>query len=148
MLKWIKVLMLELMYLELEMARVGFHWRSFLLLMTIWDEVNWYAALEVLLADLLHDQWHHKWHDEWHESNCENDAAKEFKESSVANLRCTGKPEPTYLFRMKKPNLSICRYTGVSLANVIWVVMTDPALHICQSHLAIRLSRWYSSTYV
>jgi len=27
--------MLELLYLELEMARVGFHWRPCLLLMTI-----------------------------------------------------------------------------------------------------------------
>jgi len=144
MLKWIKVLMLELLYHGLEMARVGFHWRSCVLLMTIWDEVNWYATLEVPPADLLHD----KWHDKWHESNCENDAAKGFKQSSVANLRCTGKPEATDVFWMKKQNSSIFRCTGVSSANVIWFVMTDCALHICQSHLAIRLSRWYPSTYV
>jgi len=32
--------MLELLYLALEMARVGFLWRSCALLITIWDEVN------------------------------------------------------------------------------------------------------------
>ena len=138
MLKWIKVLMLELLYLALEMARVGFLWRSCALLITIWDEVNWYATLEVPPADWLHDK--------WHESNCENDAAKGFKQLSVANWMITGKPKGTFVFRMK--NSSIFRCTGVSSANVIWFFMTDRALHIYQSHLAIRLSRRYSSTYV
>ena len=143
MLKWIKVLMLELWYLELEMARVGFHWRSCVLLMTVWDEVNWYATLEVPLADLLHD----KWHDKWHESDCENDAGKGVKQWSVASSTWTGKPETTYVFRMNKPDSTIFRCTGVS-SDVIWFVMTDRALHICQSHLPIRLSWWYPCTYV
>ena len=57
-------------------------------------------------------------------------------------------PEATYVFRMKKQKPSTFRCTRVSSANVIWFVMTDQAIHICQSHSAVRQSRWYSSTYV
>jgi len=49
---------------------------------------------------------------------------------------------------MKKPNSSTLRYTGISSADVMWFVMSDQALHICQSHFATRQSRWYSSAYV
>jgi len=49
---------------------------------------------------------------------------------------------------MKKTNSSTFRCTGVYSANIMSLVMTDQALHICQSHLGIRQSRWYLSTYV
>jgi len=58
------------------------------------------------------------------------------------------KPEATYVFGMSKRNSSTGRCDRVSSAHVVWFVMTDRALHIRQSHLAIRQSRWYSSTYV
>jgi len=67
-------------------------------------------------------------------------------------VRCEFKvhrrPEATSGLRMKQQCSSTDRCAGVSSANVIWFVMTDPALHICQSHLAIRQSRWHSSTCV
>jgi hypothetical protein len=93
MLKWIKVLRLELLYLEFEVARVGFHWCSCILLMTMWDELNWYTALEVALADLSHNT--------WHESNCENDGAMGFNQLSVAKLRWTGSLMPRTCFERK-----------------------------------------------
>jgi len=58
------------------------------------------------------------------------------------------KPEATYILQMKTQYSSTFRCTGVSSANVIWFVITDRALHICQSHFAITQSRWYWSTYV
>jgi len=101
MLKRIKVLMLELLYLELEFATVGFHWDSRLLLMTIWDEVNWCATRDVPPADQLYDK--------WHELNCENDAAKGFNQSAVAKLRYTGSLMPrTYLKCKSKSHLLSC----------------------------------------
>jgi len=58
------------------------------------------------------------------------------------------KPEATYVFRMKMQNSTTFRCARVSPSNLIWFVITDRALHICQWHLAIWQSRWYSSTYV
>jgi len=55
------------------------------------------------------------------------------------------KPEATYIFRMKKQDSPTVRCTGIASAKVTRFIMTDWALHICQSHLAIGQSRWYSS---
>jgi len=64
-------------------------------------------------------------------------------------LRIWGAPEVWSYIRIsyEKQNSSTFRWNGVSSADVMWFVMKDRALHICQSQFAIRQSRWYSSTY-